>query len=344
VANYFQSLSKCYMIAEIGVNHNGDVGLAKEMIVEAKRAGADAVKFQTFTADALVTKNTPKVQYQKLTTPEEESHYQMIKSLELTKKDFEVLYNYCEDVDVGFISTPYDIESAQFLNELGVKMFKIASADIIDIQLHKYIANTHSPVIVATGMATLGEVEAAVNIYEKYDNEHLVLLHCVSNYPCSDASLNLKAIEVMKSAFGKPVGYSDHSIGNLASVLSIALGAKVIEKHFTLNRELPGPDHKASSTPDEFCDLVRDVRRAESILGEQRKKRQLEEQQMAEVSRKSIVYNHDLKSGHVLSEKDLTLMRPGSGLPPAMLSELIGLKLTKNVLSKQQLKWGEVEE
>lgn len=344
MSNFFEGVSKCYIIAEIGVNHNGDIDLAKEMILAAKESGADAVKFQTFSAELLVSKNTPKVQYQKLTTKDDESHYQMIKKLELEQSDFEEVFRFCSEIEIDFISTPYDVTSTEFLNKLGVKFFKTASADIVDLQLHEFIAKTGKRAIVATGMASLGEIETVVDIYEKYGNDNLVLLHCVSNYPCSDGSLNLKALEVIKSAFGKPVGYSDHSHGSLASSLSITFGSKVIEKHFTLDKNLPGPDHKASSTPEEFKILVTDIRRAECMLGKPRKKRQKEEQQMAEVSRKSIVYKHDLSSGHVITSEDLTVMRPGNGFPPHMLSKFIGLNLTKNVFCKEQIKWGELEE
>ena len=344
MANYFNSLLECFIIAEIGVNHNGDVKLAKKMMMEAKVSGADAVKFQTFSAESLVTKNTQKVKYQQATTSNDESHYDMIKNLELNESEFEELFNYSGDIGIDFISTPYDINSTKFLNELGVKFFKTASADIVDLQLQEYIAKTGKRAIIATGMATLGEIETVVDIYEKCGNENLVLLHCVSNYPCSDESLNLKAIDVIKSAFDKPVGYSDHSIGTLASALSISLGAKVIEKHFTLNKGFPGPDHKASSTPDEFKALVKEIRRAECMLGVRKKKRQVEEQQMAEVSRKSIVYSRDLKAGCEINKEDLTVMRPGTGLPPYLLNDLIGLKLTKNVNSKILVKWGDIEE
>jgi len=342
--NYFENIAQCYVIAEIGVNHNGSIKLAKEMIRAAKKSGADAVKFQTFSAELLVTKATPKVQYQKLTTNDDESHYQMIKSLELKKSDFEELFNYCSDIDIDFISTPYDVSNTEFLNTLGVKFFKTASADIVDLQLHEFIAKTGKCAIVATGMASLGEIETVVDIYDRYENENLVLLHCVSNYPCSDSSLNLKALDVIRTAFGKPVGFSDHSYGSLASALSIAFGSKVIEKHFTLDKGLPGPDHKASSTPDEFAILVADIRRAESMLGKSRKKRQNEEQQMADVSRKSIVYKHDLILGHEITIDDLTVMRPGNGFPPYMLSNFIGMRLTKDVVCKEQVKWGELEE
>ena len=341
--NYFSQLLQVYLIAEIGVNHNGDMGLAREMVLAAKRAGADAVKFQTFTAAALVTRSTPKVRYQQDTTSRDESHYEMIRKLELGKPEHRDLTDYCATVGVDFLSTPYDIDSAKFLAELGVKMFKTASADLVDLPLQQYIASTGKPAIVATGMAGLGEVEQVANIFEKAGNPHLVLLHCVSNYPCSDASLNLRAMNTLTHALGLPVGYSDHSEGFLAAVISVSLGAKVLEKHFTLDKSLPGPDHKASSTPDEFAELVQNVRRAERMLGSPRKARQAEECQMAEVSRKSLVLARAMRGGETVTIGDLRLMRPGTGIPSNFIPQVEGLRLKADLEALHQLCWSDLE-
>ena len=264
--NFFYNLNKAYLIAEIGVNHNGSMDLAKEMILSAKESGADAVKFQTFKAELLVATGTPKVEYQKETTKSNESHFDMLKKLELTDDDHVVLFDFCRSNKINFLSTPYDIESAKFLKKLGVNLFKTASADIVDHSLHEFIAATGIPSIIATGMATMKEIEDVIKIYNKENNSNFILLHCVSNYPCSDSALNMNAINSIKEKFNCPIGYSDHSIGNLASILSISYGAKLIEKHFTLDKTLPGPDHKASSTPEEFKELVSDIRRAEKCL------------------------------------------------------------------------------
>jgi len=341
--SFFRELDRCYLIAEIGVNHNGDVNIARQMIDAAKQSGADAVKFQTFNAAALVTQGTPKVRYQEATTSLDETHYEMIRKLELGKPEHRDLAAYCDEVGIDFLSTPYDIDSAQFLYELGVKMYKTASADLVDLPLQHYIASTGKPTIVATGMSGLGEVEQVVSIFEKADNPNLILLHCVSNYPCSDASLNLRAMNTLAHAFGLPVGYSDHSEGFLAAVISVAMGARVLEKHFTLDKTLPGPDHKASSTPEEFAELVQNVRRAERMLGSPRKACQAEERQMAEVSRKSLVLARAMRAGETLMASDLHLMRPGNGIPASFIPQVEGRRVKVDLNVRHQLCWNDLE-
>jgi sialic acid synthase SpsE len=341
--NFFRGLHQCYLIAEIGVNHNGDIDLACKMIDEAKKSGADAVKFQTFTADNLVSKKTPKVHYQENSTASDESHFEMIKKFELSESSHIYLAQYCEKLKIDFLSTPYDLNSAKFLNGLGVKMFKTASADLVDLPLHNYIASTGKPAIVATGMGSLGEIEQVVNIYREAGNPHLILLHCVSNYPCSDASLNLRAINTLAKAFNLPVGFSDHSIDKIAAIISLSFGAKVIEKHFTLDNSLPGPDHKASSLPCEFKDLVQSVRRAEIMLGSSRKACQSEERQMAEISRKSIFISKDLKSGKLIEISDLCLMRPGNGLYAQFIPQLVGQRIRYDLPAYHQISWSDIE-
>jgi len=327
--NFFSNLNECMLIAEIGVNHNGDMILAKEMIDAAKESGADAVKFQTFKAETLVSKGTPKVKYQESTTSPQESHFEMIKSLELSRDNHFLLFDYCLNKEIKFLSTPYDIESAKFLNEtLGLEIFKTASADLIDLPLHQYIAETGKPSIVSVGMSCLGEIEENLNIYNAYKHRNIILLHCVSNYPCAHENLNLRVLKTLKQAFDLPVGYSDHSIGTEAAVLSIGLGAKVIEKHFTLDKNLSGPDHLASSTPVEFKSLANSVRNSEKMLGSSIKALQQEEKQMAEVSRKSIVMKEAAKAGTILSSENLCTKRPGTGLSPKLLKQIYGLKLS----------------
>lgn len=327
--NYFHNLKQCMLIAEIGVNHNGDMELAKEMIIAAKEAGADAVKFQTFKAETLVSRGTRKVKYQESTTSPHESHFDMIQNLELSRRNHFLLKDYCDSNSIHFLSTPYDIESARFLNEsLDVEIFKTASADLVDLPLHKYIASTGKPSIVSVGMATMGEIEQNLIVYNATSLRNVILLHCVSNYPCADASLNLLVLNTLKQAFQLPVGYSDHSVGCDAAVLSIAFNSKVIEKHFTLDKSLPGPDHLASSTPDEFKNLADAVRRAEKMLGSPIKNCQDEERQMAEVSRKSIVMKKSVKAGSTLTSENLCLKRPGTGLHANFLPKVKGLKLS----------------
>ena len=331
-----ENQKQSFIIAEIGVNHNGDIKLAKEMIYAAKTSGASAVKFQTFSAESLVTKITPKVQYQHSTTNSTESHYEMIQSLELSHDDHFILKDYCENIGIDFLSTPYDIKSAKFLNdELGVKLFKTASADIVDIPLHQYIANTGIPTMIAVGMASMGEVERALNLYRDCENNDVILLHCVSNYPCSDVSLNMNAMKTLGRAFDCPVGFSDHSIGFLAAVMSIAMGAKVIEKHFTLDKALKGPDHLASATPDEFAELASMVRRAEGMSGSSAKRMQPEEVSMAKTSRKSLVYARLILKGEVIKGGDLVLKRPGSGLKYDFIDYLIGKKAKHDLVANK---------
>lgn len=330
--NYFSALQQSFIIAEIGVNHNGDMELARKMIDAAKQSGADAVKFQTFTAETLVSQGTPKVSYQESTTSPEESHYEMIRKLELKWEAHAPLKEYCEKQGLTFISTPYDVDSARFLHEeLDMVIFKTASADIVDLPLQRFIASTCKPVMVSVGMATIGEVETVAEVYRQAANTNMVLLHCVSNYPCADESLNLTVMNTIRQAFQVPVGYSDHSVGTEAATLSIALEAKVIEKHFTLDRELPGPDHRASSTPEEFKLLVHAVRRAERMLGSPIKQCQEEERQMSQVSRKSLRYSEDLAANTIINNESIMMKRPGNGLGAEFLEKIVGKKLIIDV-------------
>lgn len=335
--------NKIFLIAEIGVNHNGDMQLAKKMIDAAKSSGADAVKFQTFTAEALVSQGTPKVYYQESTTSPDESHYEMIQKLELKREDHFLLKSYCEEARIEFLSTPYDVDSARFLHdELNVHRFKTASADIVDLPLHQYIASTGKHSIVSVGMATLGEIEDVVNIYRKFGNQTLTLLHCVSNYPCADESLNLNVMTTLKDAFQLQVGYSDHSVGHEAAVLSVALGASIIEKHFTLDKKLPGPDHLASSTPKEFAILKGAVRRAEKMLGSPIKQCQEEEKQMASVSRKSIVAARNIQVGETIRSEDMALKRPGTGIRSSYLDYFVDKQAKRGIEVGQQISFEDI--
>jgi len=335
--------NKIFLIAEIGVNHNGDMHIAKRMIDAAKSSGADAVKFQTFTAEALVSQGTPKVRYQESTTSPEETHFEMIQKLELKRDDHFLLKTYCEEVGIEFLSTPYDIDSAKFLHEeLDVSLFKTASADIVDLPLHQYIASTGKHSIVSVGMASLGEIEDVVNVYSSAVNKNLTLLHCISNYPCADESLNLKVMLTLKNAFQLDVGYSDHSLGYEAAVLSVAFGATVIEKHFTLDKKLPGPDHSASSTPEEFALLKNAVRRAESMLGSPVKRCQDEEKQMSLVSRKSIVAARNIQAGEIIHSQDLVLKRPGTGITSKFINYFVGKKAIKAIEMDKQISFEDI--
>ena len=332
---------KCYIIAEIGVNHNGDIDLAKKLIHLAKESGADAVKFQTFSAEKLVTKQTRKVAYQKKTSPSNETHFDMIKRLELSFDDHHLLMQYCKNVKIEFLSTPYDLESAKFLNDdLKVNYFKTASADIVDLPLQEYIASTKKPSIVSVGMATIDEIKKVVEIYNK---KNITLLHCVSNYPCSDESLNLNVIKTLNNIFNVPIGFSDHSTGSEAALAAISLGATIIEKHFTIDKKLDGPDHFASATPQEFLNLSQSVRRVEKMLGNNIKTLQPEEIEMRIVSRKSITLRNNLNAGDIIKSSDLVLKRPGTGLMASELKNLIGKTITRDLEAEYQITYDDIK-
>ena len=335
--SFFNKLSTTYIIAEIGVNHNGNMNLAKRMILAAKKCGASAVKFQTFTAKNLVSENTPKVPYQKIYTKKRETHYEMIKKLEFAYKDHLEIINFCKREKIDFISTPYDAESAKLLNILKVKIFKTASADITDYFLHNYLSTIKQPVIISTGMSTHREIADVLKIYSKKKKNNIALLHCVSNYPCKDLSINLNCMQSLKK-YNFTSGYSDHSSGFLASTLSIALGGKIIEKHFTINKNISGPDQKASSDPGEFSSLVKNIRRAEIILGKNFKALQNEEKNMHKISRKSFFSNKFIKKGSVLKLADLKMLRPGTGLNFNKIKKIIGRRLKKNINKNTMIK------
>lgn len=312
------------IIAEIGVNHNGDAALAKEMIKQAQACGADIVKFQTFSADRLAGINTPKVPYQLRTSDPRESHYAMLKELELSSEAHIELKAYCDCLGIEFCSTPYSREDAEFLNELGVSKFKVASADIIDRKLHEFIAGTGKECLVSVGMATMEEIAATLELYDSRNaRSGVVLLHCVSAYPAEALDQNLRVMETLKEQCGCRVGFSDHTKGIECAIAAAALGACVIEKHFTLDRVMPGPDHAASATPEEFAEMVNAVRLVEEALGNGIKHICRSEEGMRTVSRKSTVAAVDLPSEHTLSERDLTYRRPGTGLSPMQYPRLL---------------------
>jgi N-acetylneuraminate synthase len=333
----------CFLIAEAGVNHNGDIELAKQMIKVAAKAGANAVKFQTFNAERLVTRDAPKAAYQKNTTIEVESQFEMLKRLELSSEEFRKLLKYCKDQGILFMSTPFDEESADFLAQLGMEVFKIPSGEITNLPFLYYVACLRKPMIISTGMATLGEVEAAVSTIENAGNEEFALMHCVSNYPADPRDANLRIMKTIERSFGVPVGFSDHTPGIEVSLAAAAIGASIIEKHFTLNRKLPGPDHQASLEPDELDSLVRGIRTVESALGTGRKRPVDSEKDTAQVVRRSIVAIRDLVAGTKLTEELIALRRPGTGLPPAAKDAVIGRRVKVNISSGTLLQWEMLE-
>jgi N-acetylneuraminate synthase len=314
----------CFVIAEAGVNHNGCVDRALQLVDAAAGAGADAVKFQTFCAESLVTPDAPKAAYQNRNHPEGSTQLGMLRQLELSRDDHVRLVARCRERGMTFMSTPFDERSADLLESLDVPVYKIPSGEITNLPLLAYVAAKGKPLIVSTGMSTLGEVEAAVEAVTCSGGTPPVLLHCVSNYPAEPAEVNLRAMQTLATAFGVPVGYSDHTLGLAIGTAAVALGACVLEKHFTLARSLPGPDHRASLEPGELAGLIRAVRDVEAALGDGRKIPTAGEADTAAVARKSLVAACDISAGTVLTDALLAARRPGTGLPPTMRSLFAG--------------------
>ncbi len=321
----------CLVIAEAGVNHNGSVDLARELIAAAARSGADAVKFQTFKADRLVSPGAPKAGYQLETTEAGESQRAMLKRLELSADAHRELMACCRQQGVGFLSTPFDEESVDLLFELGVEAFKIGSGELTDLPFLSCVAGKGRPVILSTGMSSMDEVETAMEAVRTAGNCDLVLLQCVSNYPADPADANLRAMTTMASAFDVPVGYSDHTLGTEVALAAVALGACVVEKHLTLDRSLPGPDHRSSVEPDELEALVAGIRKVESALGDGRKRPSASEAATAAAARRSLTAAVDIPAGAVLTREMIAIRRPGTGLPPAMRDDLIGRKAARAI-------------
>jgi N,N'-diacetyllegionaminate synthase len=314
----------CFVIAEAGVNHNGDPRLARELVRVAAEAGADAVKFQTFAAERLATAAAPKASYQVARTERDESAQAMLRRLELDRDDHVQLIADCKSAGVMFLSSAFDEASADMLDELGVNAFKVPSGEITNVSYLRHVAAKKRPLIVSTGMSTLEEVEVAVAAIRETADVPLVLLHCVSLYPAPVAGTNLRAMETMRARFGVPVGYSDHTEGLTAALAAVALGAAVIEKHFTVDRALPGPDHAASLEPEELRALVQGIRGVESALGDGVKRPLPEEAETAVVARKSVVAATDIQAGAAIERDMLAIKRPGTGLPPAKLDWVVG--------------------
>jgi len=313
-----------FIIAEAGVNHNGSMEIACKLVDAAVEAGADAVKFQTFMADKLISQYAPKAAYQSRTTGAGESQLEMLKRLELPHEAFHNLFLYCHRKGIMFLSTPFDEKSADFLADMGMEAFKVPSGEITNLPFLAHMARKSLPMLVSTGMANLHEVESAVDTIHDTGNTAVALLHCVSNYPAEAADVNLRTMKTMEQVFGVPIGYSDHTLGIEIALAAAALGASIIEKHFTLDRNLPGPDHRASLETEELKIMVQGVRRVESALGHGRKEPVASEADTAAAARRSLVSARDIPAGTRLTAELITIKRPGTGLPPSMLSDLIG--------------------
>jgi N-acetylneuraminate synthase/N,N'-diacetyllegionaminate synthase len=344
-----------FVVAEVGVNHNGNLGLALKLVDTAKEAGADGVKFQTWKTEEIVTEDVAKPKYQK--TSAGQSQYEMLKKLELSDDVFRQVAEYSRSIGITFLSTPEGEACTDFIDELGVPAFKIGSADLTNHPHLTYIAKKKKPIILSTGMATLEEVKEAVKVIESTGNNKIILLHCTSNYPASLESVNLRAMTTLKKEFRVPIGYSDHTIGIGVAIMATLLGASVIEKHFTLNKEFPGPDHKASLEPPELKEMIKGIRVAERnrvaestlgkkmreistkvaverkilegierILGQASKKPTRSEEEMIRLARKYIVAKEEIRKGEVITSKMLAIKRSGGGLEPKHLDEIIGKK------------------
>lgn len=319
-------MNKVFIIAEAGVNHNGSLELAKRLIDVAADAGADSVKFQTFKADKLVSKSAQKAAYQKQTTSKNESQYEMIKKLELDEAAHRELIRYCDEKKIMFLSTPFDHDSIDMLNDFGMPIFKIPSGEITNLPYLRHIGGLGKEMILSTGMADLGEIEDALGVLIQAGTpkEKITVLHATTEYPCPIDEVNLRAMSTIFNAFGVKVGYSDHTQGIEVPVAAVALGACVVEKHFTLDRTMEGPDHKASLEPYELKEMVRSIRRVSQALGDGMKRPSRSEQKNIAIARKSIVAAKDIKIGDRFSEDNITIKRPGNGINPMRWDEVLG--------------------
>jgi len=323
---------KTLVIAEAGVNHNGELQIAHQLIDAAVNAGADMVKFQTFRADQLVTTTAKKADYQDQTTDASESQHEMIRKLELSIDMHEDLLSYCNERGIIFFSTAFDLGSLDLLNKIGLELFKIPSGEITNLPYLRHVGGFGKPILLSTGMSNLGEIEAAVEILVKAGTprKDITLLHCNTEYPTPMADVNLKAMVNMGIAFNMGIGYSDHTLGIEVPIAAVALGAKVIEKHFTLSRDLIGPDHKASLEPDEFKKMVSSIRNIELALGDGIKRPSFSEQKNMPVARKSLIASRDIKTGELFSEKNVMVKRPGTGISPMLIDNVIGRKAPRD--------------
>jgi N,N'-diacetyllegionaminate synthase len=322
------------VIAEAGVNHNGDLDLAKRLIEIAATAGADYVKFQTFNAERIVTRDASKAEYQNRTTDSLESQFNMLKKLELTPEMHIDLIDHCAKKSIKFLSTGFDIESVEMLVNLGQRLIKIPSGEITNYPYLRYVGSLQLPIILSTGMSTLKEISEALDVLESSGSARsgITVLHCTTEYPAPISEVNLRAIETIRSTFKVPVGYSDHTEGIDVSIGAVALGATVIEKHFTTSRSLPGPDHRASLEPDELAALISALRKMEVALGDGVKAPTASELGNIQVARRSIVARTSIRLGEFFSESNLTTKRPGSGISPMQWNKLVGQRSLRDYL------------
>lgn len=328
-----------WIIAEAGVNHNGDLSLAFDLIHAAKESGADCVKFQTFRADDLVSKSSPKAKYQLETTDPNQTQYAMLKALELKMEDFAKLKSECDKIGICFLSTPYNIWDVDLLEKIGVPAYKIASAMSVEPHLLRHVAKTGKPILLSTGMCTMDEVASTVNTLSETGNDQILVFQCTTDYPSRLEDVNLNAMVAIADKTGVLTGYSDHCESFTASIAAVALGACAIERHFTLDKTMPGPDHKASSTPQEFSDLIKSIREVELARGVFQKVPSPREYENRIAMRRGIVAANNLKAGTVISEKHLAYKRPLQGVPPSEYEKVLGKTLKIDLDKNAPFSW-----
>jgi N,N'-diacetyllegionaminate synthase len=319
----------CFVIAEAGVNHNGSVEMARQLVDAAAAAGVDAVKFQTFKARKVISASAPKAEYQQANTGNGESQLEMAERLELTEEEHRMVFAHCADRGILYLSSPFDDESVDLLVDMGVAAFKIGSGELTNHLLLRNVARRGKPVLLSTGMANSREIRDAMAVIRDSGDPPVALFHCVSNYPAAPADCNLAAMATIRSEFHVPVGWSDHTLGTHISVAAVARGAELLEKHFTLDRSLPGPDHLASLEPDELAELVRTVRDTEAAIGTSVKRRQASEENTASVARRSVHAARDIPAGHLIEHCDVELLRPGGGIPGNDIGKVVGRRAVR---------------
>lgn len=327
-------MEKTFIIAEAGVNHNGSIELAKKLVDVAFDCECDAIKFQTFKAENVISKNAPKAEYQKQTTGNYETQLEMVKKIELSQNDFVELQKYCQKKEILFLSTPFDLESIDFLYSLNMPIFKIPSGEITNLPYLRKINSLKKKVILSTGMSTIDEISDALKLIKDCD---VSLLHCTTEYPCPFEDVNLKAMQTLKERFDLNIGYSDHTKGIEVSIAAVAMGAKIIEKHFTLDKNMQGPDHKASLEPNELKEMVQSIRNIEKATGDGKKKPRSSEIPNIEIARKSIVAKCAIKKGEKFTEENLTTKRPATGISPMKWDEIIGTISKKDYVEDELL-------
>lgn len=332
-----------YLIAEAGVNHNGNIEAAKQLIRQAKAAGCDCIKFQTFQAEKIVTVHAQKADYQSQNSGAFESQYEMLKKLELSFEQFRELKRYCDEHEIDFMSTPFDEEAVDWLEKLGVAQYKISSGDLTDKRLLQHVAVTGKPIILSTGMSTEEEIEEALAWIAEIGDNPVTLLHCTSDYPSCYEDVNMNAMVGMKKRFHLPVGYSDHTLGTEVPIMAVALGAEVIEKHVTLSKKSQGPDHAASLDMQELAQMVNSIRNIEKAFGTGEKRITESERNTRLVARKSVTITKALLKGHTIVAEDLDIKRPGDGIPPKYLDTLLGKRLIRDIDADTTLHFEDIE-